>query len=149
MSTRSTIAVKTDQGKILAVYCHWDGYPTHNGRILNEKYNTTDKVAKLVGGGDISSLADSGKSGKLGKPVYYADQGEDWKAVEPVFFDDAQQWTDYYSESWCEYYYLWNGKEWLISKGDQAEGEYPVFDFADEAIQKYMDAELACEKDFG
>jgi|TARA_B110000238_G_scaffold162210_1_gene176444 hypothetical protein len=149
MSTRSTIAVKTDEGKFLAVYCHWDGYPTHNGVILNEKYNTTDKVAKLVAGGDMSSLADSGKSGKLKNPVYYADRGEAWSDVEPVFFDTAQQWTDYYSDSWCEYYYLWNGKEWLISKGNQAEGEYPEFNLAEVAIQQYIDVEKQMEEDFG
>ena len=39
-----------------SVYCHWDGYPEHNGRILLEHYDSA-KANHLVSLGDISSLA--------------------------------------------------------------------------------------------
>jgi hypothetical protein len=43
-------------GSILAVYCHWDGYPSHNGKILNAHYTERSKVQELMDLGDLSSL---------------------------------------------------------------------------------------------
>jgi len=40
----------------LSIYSHWDNSPEHNGRILNTHYNTREKVASLIDGGDVSSL---------------------------------------------------------------------------------------------
>jgi hypothetical protein len=41
-----------------SVYCHWDGYPEHNGRILQEYYDSA-KANNLVALGDLSSLRPS------------------------------------------------------------------------------------------
>lgn len=54
MGTRSRIAVMHG-GKCKSVYCHWDGYFEHNGKILLENYDST-KANFLVALGDISSL---------------------------------------------------------------------------------------------
>lgn len=60
MATRSTIGyVDPQTGYVCSVYCHWDGYLEHNGRILCEHYNTLDRVRALVNMGGISSLAPS------------------------------------------------------------------------------------------
>jgi hypothetical protein len=61
MSTNSHIGFKADLGKdhYHYTYCHWDGYPSHVGRILYDHYNTLDKVVHLVAGGYISSLGKS------------------------------------------------------------------------------------------
>ena len=56
MGTRSTIAMKKPEGGVVAIYCHWDGYPAHNGVILNKHWTDTDKIAQLIGLGDLSSL---------------------------------------------------------------------------------------------
>ena len=56
MATRSTIAMKTPEGKIRAIYCHWDGYIDHNGKILIGNYTDPAKVKALIDLGDISSL---------------------------------------------------------------------------------------------
>ena len=56
MGTRSIIAKEFKNGKIKAIYCHWDGYPTHNGKMLMEHYTTAAKINKLIDLGDISSL---------------------------------------------------------------------------------------------
>lgn len=56
MSTRSTIALESKDGTIRAVYCHWDGHPEHNGRILLDGYTNRAKTAKLIDGGAISVL---------------------------------------------------------------------------------------------
>jgi hypothetical protein len=54
MGTRSVIGVM--HGDVCkAVYCHWDGYLSHNGRILHEHYDSA-KANHLVALGDISSL---------------------------------------------------------------------------------------------
>ena len=53
MGTRSRIAVM--HGSVCkSVYCHWDGYLDHNGRILQEYYDST-KANNLVALGDLSS----------------------------------------------------------------------------------------------
>lgn len=47
MSTRSTIGIK-ENGIIRSIYCHWDGYPENNGKILYEHYNSKEKVEELL-----------------------------------------------------------------------------------------------------
>jgi len=54
MGTRSRIAVMHGD-KVKSVYCHWDGYLSNNGRILQEHYDST-KANNLVALGDLSSL---------------------------------------------------------------------------------------------
>jgi len=40
----------------LSIYSHWNNSPEHNGRILTTHYNTREKVANLIDGGDVSCL---------------------------------------------------------------------------------------------
>jgi hypothetical protein len=42
--------------KCKSVYCHWDGYLAHNGRILQEYYDSA-RANHLVAMGDLSVLA--------------------------------------------------------------------------------------------
>lgn len=56
MATRSTIAIQNADGSVTGIYAHWDGYLSHNGRILYENYNTPEKVQELIALGDLSSL---------------------------------------------------------------------------------------------
>lgn len=58
MGTRSRIAIKTEN-EIKSVYCHWDGYPTWNGRMLFNHLNNRESAEKIIELGDISSLGDS------------------------------------------------------------------------------------------
>jgi hypothetical protein len=55
MSTRSRIAIATTRG-YQSIYCHSDGYPEYNGRILLEHYTDPDKVRALIALGDLSIL---------------------------------------------------------------------------------------------
>ena len=59
MATRSTIALEFADGTIGQVYCHWDGYLAHNGRILQEYYDNPFILRDLIDLGDISSLKPS------------------------------------------------------------------------------------------
>ena len=55
MATRGCIGIQLPDESILSVYHHWDSYPEWLGRILKTHYNTKDKVAELIDGGDMSS----------------------------------------------------------------------------------------------
>ena len=68
MATRSRIGIQIGND-ILSAYHHWDGYPEWLGRILKTHYNTKEKVAELIDGGDMSVALGDDK-----KPEYYADR---------------------------------------------------------------------------
>lgn len=56
MGTRSRIGIHNEDGTVTSIYCHWDGYVTHNGRILMEHYTTEERVRELMALGNLSSL---------------------------------------------------------------------------------------------
>ena len=56
MGTRSLIGKLNDDGTVTAVYCHWGGYISNNGAILNDHYQDAAKVDALLALGDLSSL---------------------------------------------------------------------------------------------
>ena len=56
MGTRSTIALEFADGSVEQVYCHWDGYLAHNGKILFENYSNPFILRDLIDLGDLSSL---------------------------------------------------------------------------------------------
>ena len=56
MATRSTIALEFADGTIGQVYCHWDGYLSHNGKMLMEYYSNPFVLRDLIDLGSLSSL---------------------------------------------------------------------------------------------
>ena len=101
MATRSTIAIELPSGKIKSVYCHWDGYLSYNGKILQEHYTDAKKVAKLISKGAISSLgAEIGRkhdfnTSKEGWTKFYKrDRGEDLQVDTFKNFDDYKRNLD-------------------------------------------------------
>ena len=56
MGTRSRIGIRNADGTITSIYCHWDGYPAYNGRILLENYKDKETVLALMKLGDMSFL---------------------------------------------------------------------------------------------
>jgi len=137
MATRSNIAMKTADGKIVSVYCHWDGYVANNGKILLENYTDIDKIEALVALGSISSLGEQiGEKHPFDRDYknpelpltdnwtlfYSRDRGEELSIAE---YDDIPSWID----DMEEYAYLWNGKEWLVNDhGAKDANGYPIFD---------------------
>ena len=119
MATRSTIAVKLADGRVREVYCHWDGYIDHNGKLLYEIYNTQDLAEALTEPGDISSLgeriepigAHSFDSPQSGVTVYYGrDRGEE--GTNPKYFPSVEAYKrDLDGE---EYDYLFADGEWTV-----------------------------------
>lgn len=56
--TRSYIAKEIGENQYRMIYCHSDGYLTHNGAILVDHYNTPEAVDELLDLGDLSVLAE-------------------------------------------------------------------------------------------
>jgi hypothetical protein len=56
MATRSRIGLQLSDGSVISSYCHWDGYPEFNGVKLVEHFNSYEKAAELIDGGNISGL---------------------------------------------------------------------------------------------
>jgi hypothetical protein len=80
MGTRSTIALEYADGTVDQIYCHWDGYLDHNGRILLNNYSDPFKLRELMDLGDMSSLGptvgakhDFDIKAKYGTPEYLAE----------------------------------------------------------------------------
>ena len=76
MGTRSNIGIVNEDASVTAIYCHWDGYPSHNGKTLLNRYNDISIVNQLMLLGDLSSLRE-----KLypndSKPHTFQNQQED------------------------------------------------------------------------
>ena len=103
MATRSTIAIK-DGENIRSIYAHWDGYPSHNGKILLDNYNTTETVKDLIDGGDISVLKEDtnqteyyGRDRKESGVGAQTTSAKDYKELHQeynyLFDPDSQTWT--------------------------------------------------------
>ena len=98
MATRSTIALEFADGTIGQVYCHWDGYIEHNGKILFNHYSDPFKLRELIDLGNLSSLAeDIGEKHNFddnvkGQCTFYGrDRGEE--DVEAVYYTDFDTYS--------------------------------------------------------
>ena len=52
----------SDEPYIRSIYCHWDGYPSHMGKVLHQSYGTIDLVNELLDKGDASLIDIDGES---------------------------------------------------------------------------------------
>ena len=125
MGTRSTIAIEYADGTVEAVYCHWDGYLSYNGKILQEHYSDPFKLQRLIGLGGVSSLApEIGTKHSFDNPpkgqcnIYNRDRGEALNKARYVDFDNYTRCGDFQ-----EYNYilrLVNGQAvWFVSEDDE------------------------------
>lgn len=151
MATRSTIALEFADGSVGQVYCHWDGYLSHNGKILLENYMDPFKLRDLIDLGDLSSLgADIGvkhpfdNPGRYDTPEYQAykdqysnmckfygrDRGED--STNARYFKDFADYKKNHQYEEFEYILRTDGK-WYVSDNG---GDYKllVIELAEEAL---------------
>ena len=114
MSTNSRIGLRLADDSILSVYHHWDGYPEWLGVTLNQQYNTREKVAELIDGGDMSSCYSDNEYDyekqefvkNDPKPEYYGGDDE-----RPRLSRNFTQFA-FDSKSGEEYLYLFADNEW-------------------------------------
>ena len=100
MSTNATIMRKTEEGKIEAIYLHWDGYPSH---VMDQlpAYDTCEKVAELLALGDLSQLEPS-----IAECVaYHRDKEEPWEDIKTEVFDTVDEAEKFYGNT---HNYLWD-----------------------------------------
>lgn len=97
MGTRSTIALEFADGTVEQVYCHWDGYLSNNGKILQNHYMDPFEVKALVSLGGFSSLRET--FGETADEAY-TQHGEDlcvnkYKNTDEYFDCSQQEEYDY------------------------------------------------------
>ena len=110
MATRSRIGLQLSDDSIVSVYCHYDGYPAHNGRVLRTHYDTIEKVRELIDGGDMScTRTNAGWNNEtlpeVG-PLYYSARGEDC----PPRHDETM--TEFFNNG-EEFGYIYQNGEWF------------------------------------
>jgi hypothetical protein len=118
MATRSNIGILNSDGTVNYIYCHFDGYLEHNGKILNEHYITEGKVRMLMDLGDLSVLGeDIGEKQDFENRVkgtclaYGRDRGETGVGVKAR----TCSYVDYTKEYFEEYVYLFTpGQGWEV-----------------------------------
>jgi hypothetical protein len=132
--TRSQIGMILPNGKVRAAYCHYDGYPDHNGDMLKKHYTNPKKVKELmslahagisfldksISGGPNHSFADPQK----GETIFYGrDRGESHDMItiyrnEEDYLNNADQEYAYLYDpkkkqwSYCDVYA--KNKEWIV-----------------------------------
>lgn len=157
MGTRSTIGVLNTDGSVTAVYCHWDGYPEHNGKILMENYTTEEKVRELIGLGSISSLGSKiGEQHPFSKfelkqeapdfdelmAMYAKSESEGWTTfygrdrgesdVRANTYDNVEQFVSEFGE---EYNYLFINGTWFVNDHGATLGDTPVMDMVEHVLE--------------
>lgn len=110
MSTNSNIALEHKDGSVDRIYCHWDGYPDNNGRILLENYTTAEQVSEMLSLGDMSSL-----EANIHETTYYArDRDEDIE--KPTRFKSREEAKNDMEEF---LYIFTKDGEWIVSYDDE------------------------------
>ena len=116
MGTRSRIGIQLSDDSILSVYCHWDGYPSFNGKVLREFYNTKEKVTQLINGGNISSLHTNvgwnNETLSETGPQYYTSRGESIDDNEPELNKNQSEYLKTADNCGEEYAYLFTSAGW-------------------------------------
>lgn len=125
MPTRSIIGIINDDSSIDAIYCHFDGHPSHHAPLLLNYYNEPNKVRALIDLGAISVLAKnispSGNTHSFDscEPdtvlAYHRDRGEEWEPNRPAHYANLDDFRN--TVGWEDYFYLFNtaANEWLYT----------------------------------
>ena len=114
MATRSTIAMEFADGTVQQIYCHWDGYLEHNGKILFNHYVDPYKTRELIDMGGISSLCNTIEETKQG--AYHFWRGEELRVEK---FNDFQDYLAHHQYEEYEYILRKDG-HWYVQAHDDA-----------------------------
>ena len=116
MATRSHIGVRNLDGTVDYIYCHFDGYPKHNGKILIDHYADMDKVKALLALGDLSILG-----AEIGEKQDFNNRDEsdnNWCLAygrdrnEPNTSVKTTQFVDLLKDDSVDYVYVFDGDYW-------------------------------------
>lgn len=100
MSTPSNIGIINKDKTVTTIYCHWDGYTSHQTPLLLQYYNTEQAVRDLIALGDISMLRKninpSTTTHSFNQPepdvvvAYHRDRGDKWTECQPKQYKDIK-----------------------------------------------------------
>lgn len=107
MATRSFIA-KKDGDNYTGIYCHWDGYPSHMLKML-ENYKESSIVDELLSMGSASSINETLESSKF----YHRDRNEKLQITKTFSLHSLMNTA---KNSGCEYLYIFKDNEWHVSE---------------------------------
>ena len=117
MATRSYIGIRNTDASVDYIYCHFDGYPDHNGAILREHYSNINRVNELLNLGDLSVLGQFiGEKMDFDKRVrdtclaYGRDRGESNVDKKNGGYDELITSQD------VDYVYIFDGDYWECHK---------------------------------
>lgn len=129
MSTNSLIGIQNPDGSVRHIYCHWDGYISHNGKILLKHYTVAEKINQLIDEGACSVLgANVGMKHDFNEhqervdgvmpmcTFYRRDRGD---TGNTVLFTTNSSRVQMLQRSGQEYNYLFVDGEWLVHIGDK------------------------------
>lgn len=127
MATRSIIAYLENNEIYHAIYCHWDGYLSNNGRILKHYYNTEDKVRELIQQGDLKSLGNT-----IEETDSYRSHGH--SETEARQFSSIHEIVD--DNPSCEWVYIYEGlaKKWRVVGTRDYENRYKAISLTEELV---------------
>jgi hypothetical protein len=101
-------------GTVQQIYCHWDGYLEHNGKILFNHYVDPYKTRELIDMGGISSLCNTIEETKQG--AYHFWRGEELRVEK---FNDFQDYLAHHQYEEYEYILRKDG-HWYVQAHDDA-----------------------------
>jgi len=148
MATRSRIGIVLKDDSIRSVYHHWDGYPEWLGVTLEKQYNTEEKVAKLIDGGNMSSCwsdnqYDEEKQEYVKndpRPEYYGGDDERPHNNESIqdFLKDANMSEEFLYLFTSEGWRAWSvrpqyDKDYNVLNTDTTPVKIPAWDVADDS----------------
>ena len=113
MGTRSRVGVMHGT-TCKSVYCHYDGYLSYTGEILNKHYDSSMANA-LVARGDNSGVKET-----LEDMNFYAAQGDE--RAEWMVAHTFEEFLDQVQGSGCEYYYVMRDGVWYAGSVYDATG---------------------------
>ena len=125
MSTNSRIGIQDEDGTIRSIYCHWDGYPSANGKTLYEEYQDREKVMALIELGDLSCLygalvPEEGVVHSFWSPAdgvcvaYHRDRQDDYR--NPRLDESIEEFKE---RGFSSYGYVYtSGNQWILYTED-------------------------------
>ena len=117
MGTRSNIAYERPNGQVVVTYCHYDGYPSYNGVILNENYDTPKTAEELANQGYLSSLKPTLKDSLEGRANHDA----------PMVYHSLHSYLN--DIQWdIEWIYIFRRGQWYVCEGMEVDDNYKILD---------------------
>jgi len=121
MATRSIINLKDDEGTILTIYKHWDGYPQGLGKKLVELKDSIKMINGLTNNTEDGKIQINGFDDFIAYLIWYLKEGVsgDVYINRPI---EVKNITDYWNDYFIDYVYEIN-KDLSITCYDATSGK--------------------------